>query len=390
MKCGATIFFYFIVTISWTQNQHEGIIVDTESKEPIEFVGVYNGKDHTMSNADGKYSFSSSQDSVLFYRIGFNKLKTSFSQLRDTIFLQKIPYELDEVVVTNAKTLWQKVGDSIKTNYVFTPYKEKFLLRGILKYNDTIVRIQDIQGKLQRKTLLYSKELELSPKDYTVEFINMRKIGIVNDENGVYFKFPTLYGLFSSFVRLNATGEGFTLTEKPYKDNDKVRYEFISDPEHKVVDISGYYVINTLNNAIEEFHVTSAPKNLPYVKKSRVKFRTTYYELTVLFEKHSINNRYYMSSAKSRTTVETTDEKGSFNEKYDINFILNTTDNFGKFRVKKNISATKDIFKLKYPYNSEYWSSQNQLLLTNEMQGFIKRMGEENKEFKVRSNINYK
>lgn len=390
MKCGATIFFYFIVTISWAQNQHEGIIVDTESKEPIEFVGVYNGKDHTMSNADGRYSFSSSQDSVLFYRIGFNKLKTSFSQLRDTIFLQKIPYELDEVVVTNAKTLWQKVGDSIKTNYVFTPYKEKFLLRGILKYNDTIVRIQDIQGKLQRKTLLYSKELELSPKDYTVEFINMRKIGIVNDENGVYFKFPTLYGLFSSFVRLNATGEGFTLTEKPYKDNDKVRYEFISDPEHKVVDISGYYVINTLNNAIEEFHVTSAPKNLPYVKKSRVKFRTTYYELTVLFEKHSINNRYYMSSAKSRTTVETTDEKGSFNEKYDINFILNTTDNFGKFRVKKNISATKDIFKLKYPYNSEYWSSQNQLLLTNEMQGFIKRMGEENKEFKVRSNINYK
>lgn len=391
MKCVTTLIFSFIFSFGWAQNQHEGIIVDTESKEPIEFVGIYNGKDHTMSNADGRYSFSSSQDSVLFYRIGYNKLKTTFSQLQDTLFLKKSPYELDEVVVTNAKTLWQKVGDSIKTNYVFTPYKEKFLLRGILKYNDTIVRIQDIQGKLQRKTLLYTKELELSPKDYVVEFINMRKIGIVNDENDVYFKFPTLYGLFSSFIRLNATGEGFILTEKPYKDNDKVRYEFISDPEHKTIDISGYYVINTLNNAIEEFHVTStAPKNKPYTKKRWLKYRTTYYELTVLFEKNLIKNRYYMRSAKSNEKVEVTDKKNSFNEKYDINFILNTTDSFDNFKVKKNISATKDIFKLKYPYNSEYWSSQNQLLLTDEMQAFIKKMGKDNKEFKVRSNIDYK
>lgn len=387
MKYTTTLLFSFIFSFSWAQNQHEGIIVDFESKERIEFVSIFNQKNNTISNADGRYSFSSSKDSIIFYRVGYDKFTANFSKLKDTVFLKKSPYQLDEVVVTNAKTLWQKVRDSIKTNYVFTPYKEKFFLRGILKYNDTIVRIQDIQGKLERKTLLYIKELELTPKDYVIEFMNMRKIGIVNDENNVYFKFPTLYGLFSSFIKLNATGGGFTLTEKPYKDTDKVRYEFTTDAALEKVDISGYYIINTLNNAIEEVHIISVPKDPLYTITKRIKYRTTYYDLTVLFKKNTINNRYYMKSAKNRTIVETTDKKGTFNEKYDINFILNTTDSFGDFEVKKNISATKDIFKLKHPYNAAYWNSQNQLLLTDEMQTFINRMGEDNKEFKVRSNI---
>ena len=387
MKPFFILVFSFIFSFAIAQNEHKGIVVDSHSKEPIEFVGIYNNKDYTMSNADGRYIFSSSLDSIIFYRIGYHKIKKTFEQLKDTIYLEKSPYELNEVTVTNAKTLWQKVGDSMKTNYVFTPYKEKFFLRGILKKNDTIVRIQDIQGKLQRKTLLYTKEIELTPKDYTVEFSNMRKVGIVNDENDVYFEFPTLYGLFSSFIKLNATGEGFTLTEKTYADHKKIRYEFVSDTNQKTVKIAGYYIINTLNNAIEEVHIVSKLENTPYIEKRKIKYRTNYYELTVLFEKNTFKNRYYMKSAKSKAIVEVTNKKDSFNETYDINFILNTTDNFGDFNVKKNISTTRDIFKLKHPYKAAFWNSQNQLLLTTEMQDFIKRMGKSNKEFKVRSNI---
>ncbi len=382
-------FLYFLIlsaNIGLAQNSHKGILVDADDKNPIEFVGVYNGVDYTSSNADGKFLFTSSKDSIIFYRAGYKKLSTTFSQLSDTIFLERSPYELEEVILTNAKSLWQKITDSIRSNYVIAPYKEKFFLRGILKYNDEITRIQDLQGKLQRKTLLYNKDLPLTTKDYLVELSNMRKIGVVKDDHNVYFKFPTLFGLFSSFVRLNATGEGFILTEKSFQNEEKIRLEFQSDPAHDLVDISGYYLINTTNNAIEEFHVKSTPKNPPFKEKKWVRYRTTYYELSVFFEKKPVHNKYFMRQAKSREIVETSDKKKTFSETYDSSFIFSTSHNFEDFPIKKNINATKDIFRLKYPYNATFWKSQNQLLLTNEMLDFIKKANN-NKEFKISSNI---
>jgi len=388
MKFKLLLFFSFFSSICLAQNQKEGILLDSETKEPIEFVNVYNSNDYTVSNAEGRYAFTSSKDSVIFYRIGYDKLETRFGRLKDTTFLDKSVFELNEVVVTNAKTLWNKIKDSIKKNYVIAPYKEKFLLRGLLKYNDTISRIQDLQGKLKRKTLLYSKEMELDKKDFEVELINMRKIGQITDRNDVYFKYPSLFGLLSSFVRLNATGDDFNLTEKSFENGKKIRLDFQGKPTSKSSYTSGYYIVNTSNNAIEEFHLKFSSKDHPYAEKRWLRYRSIYYEVSVIFEKDPIRKKYFIRSAKSQEIVEATDEKKSFQEKYDMSFILSSYDNFTDFPFKKNVNTTKDLFKLKYPYNSSYWNSQNQLLLTEEMQEFIKKMGTENKEFKVRSNMN--
>ncbi len=380
-------FFVFTGGLCNAQNSFEGVLFDVDEKKPIEFVAVYNGKDYTMSNADGRYAFSSSLDTLVFYRLGYKRLRKSFATLTDTLYLEKAPYELEEVVVTNVKNLWQKVKDSITNNYLFAPYKEKFFLRAMLKYNGTLVRLQDIEGKLARKTLLYNQKMELTPKDFIFEFTNMRKTGVVRDEHKVYYRFPTLYGLFSSFIRLNATGDDFTLTEKPYENTEKVRYQFVSNPDHPVVRIEGYYVINTANNAIEEFHQISAPKNPPYSEEKHIKFRTLRYELTVLFAKDTVKNKYYMKTAKRNTVVEISDKKNTFTQRYDSSFILDTSDSFIADPVKKNRSAVKDIFKLKFPYDADYWDGQNTLLLTDEMEAFIQNMGKGNQEFKVRTNI---
>lgn len=70
---------------------------------------------------------------------------------------------------------------------------------------------------------------------------------------------------------------------------------------------------------------------------------------------------------------------------YDVSYIMNTLENFGDFKVKKNVSLTKDVFKLKYPYDESFWKTQNQLLLTNEMRLFIKEANKS--EFRVSNNI---
>ncbi len=386
MKCAITLIFCFIFSFSWAQNQHKGIIVDTESKEPIEFVTVFNQKNSTITNVDGRFVFSSSKDSVIFYRVGYDKLTATFSQLKDTIFLNKSVFKLNEVVVTNAKSIYQKIKDSLFINYRLTPHTEKFVMRALLKKNDSIVRIQDVQGKVNRKTSIYTGTLEPHKNDYKVELTNLRKIGITRDNEDVYFQFPTFYNIFSEFVRINAMGIDFDVVEKPFENGRKTLVEFNSVASISLQYITkGHYIINNDDNAILSFYVLVDGIAPLFRKSKNIRTKLLKQEVHIFFKKDTINTMYYIDYGKRNAIVEITDENGSYTNTYEMTIILDTTKSFGDFKVKSNINEHKDIFKLKYPYNSEYWTSQNQLILTDEMQVFIKRIGEDNKKFKVRS-----
>ncbi len=379
----------FLTSTVVAQNTFKGKIIDVETNKPLEFVSVFNNYDNTITNADGNYMFSSDKDSVIIYRMGYEKIRTTFNDLKPVVKLQKSPFELNTVVIGNTKKLWQTIKDSLNVNYVFEPYHEKFTLRTLVRYNDTISRIQDIKGKLKRKTLVYTKTIEPSKKDYEVEFTNMRKIGVVTDPNNVYFKFPTLHQLFLDHLGLvNVTAsDNFEFSEIHYDNENKIKLEFITKPKFDKATVSGYYLINAKNKAIEEFYFLRQNHNLPYVEKRWLKSRTTFFEKHLFFEAHPSAKKYYLKTAKSRGVVETTDKDNSFLDTYDVTNILTTNDNFGDFTVKKNVSSHKDIFKLKYPYHPEFWDNQNQLLLTDEMNSFITLMNKEDNEFKVKTNM---
>lgn len=383
-----SFFLFFLLSfIGFSQQTIDAVIVDSADNVPLEFVGVYNSKDHTISNEDGRFQFSSLLDSIIIYRVGYDKLSTTFQKVKDTIFLNKSVLELNEVTVTNKKTLWQKVGDSIRSNYPIYPYKEKFLLRGVLRYNGEITRIQDLQGKLERRTLLYTKEIDPDKKDFKVELTNMRKVGLVKDKNEVYFIFETFYQLFMNFTPMNATGDAFDLTEATFNNGSKTNLSFQTKPEIENEEVNGHYIINNNDHAIERIYMAINNKDNPYKKDGNIRFRTVSVEKEMSLSKSSITNKYYIATAKYDVKVEVTDDKNSYTSFYDVSFILTTSDHEGDFPVKKNVSTSKDLFKIKYPYDQRYWNAQNQLLLTEEMLDFIEKVQDPNNEFKVRSNI---
>lgn len=383
-----SFFLFFLLSfIGFSQQTIDAVIVDGADNVPLEFVGVYNSKDHTISNEDGRFQFSSLLDSITIYRVGYDKLSTTFQKVKDTIFLNKSVLELNEVTVTNEKTLWQKVGDSIRSNYPIYPYKEKFLLRGVLRYNGEITRIQDLQGKLERRTLLYTKEIDPDKKDFKVELTNMRKVGLVKDENEVYFIFETFYQLFMNFTPMNATGDAFDLTEATFNNGSKTNLSFHTKPEIENEEVNGHYIINNNDHAIERIYMAINNKDNPYKKDGNIRFRTVSVEKEMSLSKSSITNKYYIATAKYDVKVEVTDDKNSYTSFYDVSFILTTSNHEGDFPVKKNVSTSKDLFKIKYPYDQRYWNAQNQLLLTEEMLNFIDKVQDPNNEFKVRSNI---
>jgi len=388
MKTRLSNFIFFIPFLFFCQNKYEALVVDSLSMEPLAFVSVFNTQHHTMTNADGRFSISSNLDSVLFYHPGYDKKTTTFQQLTDTIYLNKSVLKLDEVVVTNAKSIYQKIKDSIASNYLLQPHTENFFMRAVLRRNDSIVRLQDMQGQVHRKTSVYTGNLELAEKDFLVQVHHMRKVGIVKDQNSINFELPSLYEIYKETVRLNAMGPAFTVTEKPFEKTSHIQVDFSSNKNDSSSFTEGHYIINGKDNAILSFNANS-------VFYTKNKEQTYPYSnilnsnISVSFYKDPEAQKYFMNHAKRSTTVAVELKEVAKPILFQLDVILHTTSSFGTEKLKSNVNEHKDIFKFKIPYNKVFWDAQNQLLLTGEMQDFIIRIQSPSskEKYKIKSNL---
>lgn len=376
--------------LSYAQNQKLGVVLDAETRKAVEFVDVYNAYDHTITNENGKFFLLSSNDSISFNKLGYEPVRSTFLQISDTVLLRQKAFELSEVVLTNKERLFDKVKKAVPSNYPSEPYNERFFLRSVLRYNDEITRIQDIQGKLKRRTLLYHGDLNLGKKDFLFEVEHMRKIGLKevvaeNDEDVEYIS-KSLRTIFMETVQVSIVLDDFEIEELYFDNKEKVRIAFTFNGEDKRQNVKGYYTINLKDKAILEFYQLSE-FNLEFRQSKNIRYRAKRYEKTILFDKDPKTQKYILKNAKIKTKVEITDEESSFQTFFESEDILDSYAHFGKFKVRKNANENKEIFKLRFPYDLEFWEKQNTLLLTDEMNAFIAKVSQKNSEFKVRSNM---
>ena len=369
------------------QQQKTGLIYDRETGAPVEFADVYDAFDLTYSNADGRYLLVAASDSVTFKKIGYESQTLAISSIPDTVYLNPRLFELEEVVLTNLKTLWDRVGDSLRANYTLSSYKERFFIRCLLRKNGELIRVQDVAGKLKRRTLFYNKEMEIEKKDFEFEVEHMRKLGIEKDENDVYFRFFSLSQLFLESVRLNATGPGFEITERSFEGEPMAKIFFQSDPSAPRINTNGHYLINKANNAIESVVIHSEIDSDRYYKNGPIRSRTVKRDQVVHFHESTETGKYYLNLAKLRFDIEITSTKKDFKDLYTCEYTIQTYDNGQNLVVKPNANAKKDLFKLKFPFEQAFWERQHFLPLTNEIEAFIEAMGKANKTFKIRSNL---
>ena len=377
--------------LCYAQNQKLGVVLDAESRKPVEFVDVYNSNDHTLTNENGKFFLLSSNDSISFNKLGYHTLKSTFSKIPDTVLLRQKAFELAEVVLTNEERLFDKVKKAVPQNYPSDVYQERFFMRSVLRYNDSITRIQDIQGKLKRRTLLYHGAMELGKKDFLFEVEHMRKIGLkeieaANDRD-LYYRSKSLRTIFMETVQLSIVLDQFAIEEKYFDNKEKVRIAFTYNGEDEKQKTKGHYIINLKDKAILEYYQLSE-FDVEFKQEKNIRYRATRYEKTVLFEKDPEANKYVIKNAKIKTKVQITDEETSFQAFFESEDILNSYAHFGKFKVRKNANENKEIFKLRFPYEKNFWDAQNTLLLTDEMNTFISKVSRKDSEFKIKTNMN--
>jgi hypothetical protein len=112
------ILFPFLTLQTYSQTiEMNGIVIDSETKNPIEFVniGILNKNKGTISNLNGEFNLSVSKelsnDSLTLSHVSYYTIKIPIKNFKDqTISLEPKTNELSEVIISNRKKRNRKIG----------------------------------------------------------------------------------------------------------------------------------------------------------------------------------------------------------------------------------------------------------------------------------------
>ena len=382
----AVLTYITLIPLSFSQNTLSKYLADKETKAPLKSATIHNANDYTVTNDDGHFVFYSANDSVTIKMLGYETLKTTFkalSRTKDTLYLIPKPFQLDEVTLSN-KNILQEAYNHATTNYPMEPFVEDFFLRCILKRNGELVKIEDFSGRIKRDKLLGAK------KKFTFQLLNMRKFGI--EKKGVRaddFNIPSLNDVFqwwSNILFLDSKEYRFSFLKVIDETHQQVSHTPKNEEDY--IKGIGHFIISTDDYAVKERIYKINPKvvdKIPYTKKFFTKYRTTDFYLREKCEKDVAKSKYFIANGLYTEKIE-----GYNNDErivYDVSFELIVTHPFSDLNTfKANVNGKKELFKLDVPYNKEFWETQNQLPLTNEMRDFINKPHNP-KEYRVISNF---
>lgn len=388
MKYIIALNLFIISSFSYSQNfQISKIVVDKNTKSPLESVLIFNESDNSTTNTDGKFVFVSQKNEINLNLLGYEAIKTTLDKLKtsnDTIFMQIKATQLQEVVVSNALPFMKKVYSKLKDNYL-PNYTSNFFLRNVLKKDNTTIALQDIFAKQSYNSTDINKT--------NIEILNMRKTSFFENKNKTSFRFPNFHQFFD--IRLPYVDK-CNFIEVTFNDSEFKKVLFESTEKDEFGQIwKGYIVIHKSDYAIVEYNLIKIDnkQTVPFTKKiiSSGRYRTTKYNRFVQFTKDDVSKKYYRSNTKLECQVECfADKETETPFYYDLTVVFFVTNKPTNEKANSNFAIDKDIFKAKFPYSKYFWENQNQLPLTHELELFLKSVADKKdktKEFEIIGNF---
>lgn len=373
------ILLLFVINVSGQNYETKKVIIDKITKQPLEYVNIFNKQDFTVSNQNGYFVFYSNINEIKIKHLGYKEINTSFENLKkiDTIKMQSDTIKLNEIVISDKTDIVNNAYKNITKNYPFNPFNEQFFIRCIVRKNNKIIKIQDVSGIFSRETLF--KTAELNKNNYILQINNLRKTGINSKSKEVEdFNLLTFRELIDWLSTIFTSPKDYKYWEDSFIDNNYYKVNFSKKATNvNSLTREGYYVIDKNDFSFNQVYYNTTVDNLskiPFKQKRGIKWRTLTNELLVNFKKNEFENIYYINKAKLKNIVEVVNN--SEKNLYEASYELITTKSFIPNTIKSNYSIDKDLFIAKFDYSEKFWSNQNQLPLTNEIKDFLNGINE--------------
>lgn len=381
---------------------YSGIVKDSLTNEPIEFVHVYlpGTSIGTVTNNQGEFLLiipeGLTENTVSFSYLGYkskNAKPESNSNALNVILLTQSAIELNEVIVTatgfdSALYILDTAIKFIKFNYPAKPHLMEGFFRELSLKDTSYTRLIEAAVRIQEvgynKTTYDNGSLEMTRN--RVKVIELRKSDDFRDTDLLSKALNLLFGdrnelymiLNKNFVRVLGKKSNHSLSEEnikhfdleytgrtewegepvyilSLKDFDKRNFQwteyifYIKKTDHAIVRIDHKSSANPARKDIQSKWLIDGK----YFSTSQIAYR-------------KINSKYFPVFIQARHSPagasSVVKEDGKELKQYaDIQFLLTNVyeDNYSKIKWKNAEDRDKDLYENDTPYNEEFWKNYN-------------------------------
>jgi hypothetical protein len=150
------ICFLFVNSVLSQIAQH-GIVVDSNSLEPIPYVNIsWSNSKGTITNEQGNFKYFSEGDddsySIYISHLGYENKIIPRTVFPDSIYLVRKTYQLNEVTVIDTKDLKNKILKNMDNNYDSEKTCESFFIKQFLQENGDYVNYLEALGVIENRS----------------------------------------------------------------------------------------------------------------------------------------------------------------------------------------------------------------------------------------------
>jgi hypothetical protein len=390
MTTNQKLLLLFIVTFfcggtSIAQNTTEKILWDKSENIPVPYATIKSDQTYTISNEKGYFAIDFKSGKLLIQNLSYQNLEidAAYFKNNDTIFMKSAVYELDEVVI-DKNDGFNKMIQTVATEYALEPHQEKFFLRAIIKKNNVFYKIVDFSGYVEKKTLFGTLTKPFPKKNFKVQIENIRKAGLEHKDYD--------FQLFSLNIFLKETTSLIlhpNLYNYTYKSTEEDKFTKIiaTAKDNAVTKTKGYYIVDNSNNTFNEASYTHKNDDAKFTEKRNIKFRNKTFEVQSNFARNEKTNKYQLNLSVLKHTTELF--ANGERDVFEVTYIYYAYPLTNEMKIRNNVNLDIDMFKLRGKYNAKYWEENQILTLTAEMQEFINKVNSSNEksDFKSKSNM---
>ena len=377
------IVILFVTNLTWSQNnKFFGVIKNTETLQPIEFVNIYfknslANSTGAISNELGEFVINSNNLEVVFSHINYETLTLNLSKNSNEILLKPKNYVLDEIVISNisAKDYLIDIIKSSKSKIDKNTLLKSYC-REIVKINDDFTKFSDAlvnyyvkKGNGKSKITLGQhralKNNEINHEDFR-NIDNINSVFKLKDYVKDAYNFDELKNLLKN--------KEYKIIRKIKKESNGEEYEYIeiipNADSDKMLN-EGYVIIDNKTKSILEYKIYTSENHLKNSKLINLLIAKAKLNNVLFWSKFKIiNNQYILIYNKKK--VEMYIKMGK-NINHDFSF---TSDLF-VYEFKNNIKIPskgyekRTIYQAGNEYDESFWENFNAFPLNKNEIEFI-------------------
>jgi len=378
------IIFYITVNIVNAQNKKiNGIIKDSETHKPIEFVNIYfesdsiNNSTGSISNEIGEFSLNYNENEVTFSHINYESLKTNLNEEFNEIILKPKNFVLDEIVISTVtprnylKKIIEETDNKIDKNTLLKSYCREIVKvnNEYTKFSDALVDYYIKRGNGKSNILLKEHRAFSNEKIDNQDGSNIDNINTAFKLKN-YVKDAYNFEVLEKIIK----NEEYEFERKFKKESNGEEYELIKiipSIESKKMLNKGYVIIDPKTKNILEYKIYTSENHLENAKLMNILIAKVKIKNVLKWSKFKIlNNQYILTYNKKQ--VEMFIKMGK-----KVNHLFNFNSDLFVYEFKSNVKLPKKGYRKKTIYESgtnykdEFWKKYNSFPLTKSQQNFI-------------------